>query len=189
MHRSYQGGSSFYAIACKRKPDDDYLSIEQVQQYDDMHQRFRHYEKDSDAIINSSNWTQTTQLSIWVQEPAHSHSTLRNTTRKSTRWMYLPPSWNTAGKKKGLRDEAFERFDCPRGFLTYEHEAEPTDAMVSIAALHHLSDFWKLVTLTRAAGMLKTGERLFLFDIIFPSAAEDLDGRLDAWVISIAKQS
>ena len=29
----------------------DYSCMEQVQHYDDMHQRFRDYEKDSDAII------------------------------------------------------------------------------------------------------------------------------------------
>ena len=29
----------------------DYASVEQVQRYDDMHQRFRDYEKDSDTII------------------------------------------------------------------------------------------------------------------------------------------
>lgn len=29
----------------------DYLSVLQVQQYDDMHQMFRDYEEDSDAII------------------------------------------------------------------------------------------------------------------------------------------
>ena len=29
----------------------DYSSVEQVQRYDDIHQRFRDYEKDSDAII------------------------------------------------------------------------------------------------------------------------------------------
>ena len=73
--------------------------------------------------------------------------------------------------------------------MTYEHEAEPADAMVSIAALHHLPDFWKLVGLTRAAEMLKAGGRFFLFDIVFPSAAEDMGGRLDAWVRSTALQS
>ena len=29
----------------------DYSSVEQVQRYDDVHQRFRDYEKDSDAIL------------------------------------------------------------------------------------------------------------------------------------------
>ena len=33
-----------------KQTDVDYASVEQVQRYDDMHQRFRDYEKDSDAI-------------------------------------------------------------------------------------------------------------------------------------------
>jgi hypothetical protein len=37
--------------------------------------------------------------------------------------------------------------------------------------------------------MLKAGGRFFLFDIVFPSAAEDMGGRLDAWVRSTALQS
>ena len=61
--------------------------------------------------------------------------------------------------------------------------------MVSIAALHHLPDFWKLAGLTRAAEMLKAGGRLFLFDIVFPSEASDLEGKLDGWVRSNALQS
>ena len=68
---------------------------------------------------------------------------------------------------------------CHGGFLTYEHEAEPADAMVSIAALHHLPDFWKLVGLTRAAEMLKAGGGFFLFDIVFPSEAIDLEDQIN----------
>ena len=37
--------------------------------------------------------------------------------------------------------------------------------------------------------MLKSGGRFFLFDIVFPSAAEDMRVQLDAWVVSIAEQS
>jgi putative AdoMet-dependent methyltransferase len=51
------------------------------------------------------------------------------------------------------------------GFLTYEHEAETVDAVVSVAALHHLPDFWKLIGLRRL--MLKTGGKLCLFDMVF----------------------
>jgi len=45
-----------------------------------------------------------------------------------------------------------------------------------------------LVALRKAAEMLKVGGRFFLFDIVFPSAAEDMRGRLDAWVRSITEQ-
>ncbi len=53
------------------------------------------------------------------------------------------------------------------GFLTYEHEAEPVDAIVSQIALHHLPDAWKLIGLTRLAGNLTTGGRLYLKDLVF----------------------
>ncbi|KYC45889.1 MAG: putative cobalt-precorrin-6Y C(15)-methyltransferase (decarboxylating) [Candidatus Methanofastidiosum methylothiophilum] len=33
------------------------------------------------------------------------------------------------------------------GFLSYKHECEQVDCVVSNIALHHLSDFWKLIAL------------------------------------------
>jgi cyclopropane fatty-acyl-phospholipid synthase-like methyltransferase len=63
------------------------------------------------------------------------------------------------------------------------------DAVVSVAALHHLPDFWKQVALRRTAKMLKRGGKLLLFDIVFPSAAQDLDARIQAWIESIRKKA
>ena len=37
--------------------------------------------------------------------------------------------------------------------------------------------------------MLKAGGRLFLFDIVFPSEASDLEDQINAWVRSTALQS
>jgi len=53
------------------------------------------------------------------------------------------------------------------GFLTYEHRGAPADAISSVAVLHHLPDFWKLVGLRRMASMLKPRGRLHLFDVVF----------------------
>lgn len=53
------------------------------------------------------------------------------------------------------------------GLLTYEHRAEPADAVSSVAVLHHLPDFWKLVGLQRIASMLKPRGKLYLFDVVF----------------------
>ena len=66
-------------------------------------------------------------------------------------------------KRAGLANLEFHH----GGFLTYEHRAPPVDATVSVAALHHLPDFWKLVGLHRVASMLKPGGRLYLFDVVF----------------------
>lgn len=66
-------------------------------------------------------------------------------------------------RKAGLDNIEF----CNCGFLTYEHSAEPVDAVVSVAALHHLPDFWKMVGLRRLAGMVKTGGKLYIKDVVF----------------------
>ncbi len=63
----------------------------------------------------------------------------------------------------GLKNIEFHR----GGFLTYDHRAKPVDAISTVAALHHLPDFWKLIGLQRLASMLKPNGRLFLFDVVF----------------------
>ena len=166
----------------------DYSSIGQVQRYDDMHQKFRDYEKNSDAIIKllglDSNSTVIDMGAGTGAFALHAAKHCRKVYAVDVSLAMLELC-RKKGEEMGLSNVLY----CHGGFLTYEHEAEPADAMVSIAALHHLPDFWKLVGLTRAAEMLKAGGRFFLFDIVFPSAAEDMGGRLDAWVRSTALQS
>jgi ubiquinone/menaquinone biosynthesis C-methylase UbiE len=53
------------------------------------------------------------------------------------------------------------------GFLSYEHQGEPLDAVVTQLALHHLPDYWKAAALTRVCDMIKTGGLLLLDDIVF----------------------
>jgi len=166
----------------------DYSSIEHVERYDEMHQRFRDYEKDSDAIIKLLELdSKSTVIDMGAGTGAfalHAAKHCRRIYAVDVSSAMLERCLEK-GEEMGLPNILY----CHGGFLTYNHEAEPADAMVSIAALHHLPDFWKLVGLTRAAGMLKARGRLFLFDIVFPSAARDMEGRLDAWVRSIALQS
>ena len=166
----------------------DYSSVEQVQQYDDMHQRFRDYEKDSDAIIKllelDSNSTVIDMGAGTGAFTLYAAKHCRKVYAVDVSFAMLERC-RKKGEEMGLSNVLY----CHGGFLTYEHEAEPADAMVSIAALHHLPDFWKLVALTRAAGMLKAGGRFFLFDIVFPSEATDLEDQINTGIRSIAKQS
>ena len=48
------------------------------------------------------------------------------------------------------------------GFLTYEHEGDNPDVIVSLIALHHLPDFWKAVAIQKVYDLLKPGGQ-FLF--------------------------
>jgi ubiquinone/menaquinone biosynthesis C-methylase UbiE len=52
------------------------------------------------------------------------------------------------------------------GFLTYEHNDSPVDAVVTTFAIHHLPDFWKGIALQRVNSMLKPGGKLYLRDVI-----------------------
>jgi cyclopropane fatty-acyl-phospholipid synthase-like methyltransferase len=53
------------------------------------------------------------------------------------------------------------------GFLTYRHADPPVDAVVTLRALHHLPDFWKLIALQRVAEMLVPSGQLYLTDFVY----------------------
>jgi SAM-dependent methyltransferase len=68
------------------------------------------------------------------------------------------------------------------GFLTYEHQGDPPDAVFSRNALHHLPDFWKAVALDRVAHLLRPGGVLMLQDIVYSFDPGEADAAIAAWV-------
>jgi ubiquinone/menaquinone biosynthesis C-methylase UbiE len=68
------------------------------------------------------------------------------------------------------------------GFLTYEHKAEPADAIISQVALHHLPDFWKQVGLIRCFEMLRPGGILYLMDVVFSFPVQTYRATVAEWV-------
>lgn len=71
------------------------------------------------------------------------------------------------------------------GFLTYEHESEPMDCIITKAALHHLPDFWKSVALLKMAEILKPKGKLYLFDVVFPFHPKNHRTCLEQWINGI----
>jgi putative AdoMet-dependent methyltransferase len=69
-------------------------------------------------------------------------------------------------KKAVLRDIENINF-VQAGFLTYEHQGDPVDAVVTQIALHHLPDFWKQIALLRIADLLKNGGKFCLRDVVY----------------------
>ena len=68
------------------------------------------------------------------------------------------------------------------GFLTYEHEADPVDVIVTKVALHHLPDFWKMTALLRMAAMLKDGGVLYLQDVVYSFNPVEYSSHIQAWI-------
>jgi len=144
----------------------NFNSVTVARAYDKYHQRFRDYKAESGEIIallgleaNQTVIDMGCGTGTFAIHAAHhcrkvyavdiSKAMLRQARRKS--------------RKAKLDNIEFHH----GGFLTYEHETEPVDAVVSVFVLHHLPDFWKLIALRRLAQMLKTNGKLYLFDVVF----------------------
>jgi len=156
--------------------------------YDGFHQKFRDYEAESRKIIGSlgvgSNGTLidmgcgTGAFTIYAVSyyskvyAVDVFKAMLNRARKKAR-------------KAGLDNVEFHL----GGFLTYEHKAQPVDALVSTFALHHLPDFWKMVGLMRLAQMLKTEGRLYIRDIVFSFEQVDYESCIEKFIESMTQRT
>lgn len=70
------------------------------------------------------------------------------------------------------------------GLLSYEHEGEPPDAVMTRNALHHLPDFWKVIALDRIARLLRPGGVLLLQDIVYSFEPADASAAVATWLAS-----
>ncbi|MBN1235173.1 MAG: class I SAM-dependent methyltransferase [Methanotrichaceae archaeon] len=93
-----------------------------------------------------------------------------------------------AEKKAQARGIANVEF-LPGGFLTYRHQGEPLDAVVSQIALHHLPDFWKQIALQRMAGMLGEGGKLCLRDVVYSFDPRGHEKFLDEFISKAAERA
>ncbi len=166
----------------------DYASIEEVAAYDGMHRRFRDYKKATDAIIQRLGLGKD---SVVIDMGCGTGAFA----------LHAAPQCRTihaVDMSQAMLD--FTRREAQRaghtnihfhhgGLLTYEHQAEPADAMVCVAVLHHLPDFWKQAALKRCLAMLKPGGKLYLFDIVFPSANPQLPRHIDGWIQTITQKA
>jgi putative AdoMet-dependent methyltransferase len=164
----------------------DYSDPMQVAVYDSRHQKFRDYQKDAEAIINTLKLGQERTVldmgagtGAFVLNAAPHCKTVYAVDVSPVMLDYT----RQKAEKAGLTNIVF----CHGGFLTYEHQAPAVDAVVSVAALHHLPDFWKGVGLWRVAQMLKSGGKLYLFDVVFPAEVVDYETRFTGWVGAMAE--
>jgi SAM-dependent methyltransferase len=68
------------------------------------------------------------------------------------------------------------------GFLDYEHEGAPPDAVFTRNALHHLPDFWKVIALYRIAGLLRPEGVLLLEDLVYSFDPRETNRALAEWL-------
>lgn len=156
----------------------NFTDIEEVAAYDTMHRKFRDYAKSSEEIIG--------RLGIGLESividmgSGTGAFTLHASRRCRTVYAVdisapMLEYCRQKAERQGLSNIVF----CQGGLLTYEHAGELADAIVCVAVLHHLPDFWKMVALKRCYKMLKPGGRLGLFDIVFPPWDEYSEAKIE----------
>jgi putative AdoMet-dependent methyltransferase len=156
----------------------DFTDIEEVVAYDHMHKKFRDYARSSEAIIQRLGLGSD---SIVIDIGSGTGAFALYAARKC-RTVYavdisaaMLEYCRQHAEKQGLSNIVY----CHGGLLTYEHVGDLADAIICVAVLHHLPDFWKQVALKRCYAMLKPGGKLFLFDIVFPSCEENIGAKID----------
>jgi ubiquinone/menaquinone biosynthesis C-methylase UbiE len=134
--------------------------------YDRYHETFRNYRQEAEQIVATLGLdSSATVLDMGCGTGAfaiHAAPHYRRIYAVDIAQAMLGRARRKA-KKAGLTNIEFHR----GGFLTYEHADSPVDAVVSVLALHHLPDFWKLAGLHRLASMLRPDGRLYLLDVVF----------------------
>jgi len=165
----------------------NYNSVLCALSYDVHHGKFRDYQRESEEMIALLGLdTDKTVIDMGcgtgafaVHAAKHSRKVYAVDVSKA-----MLRCARRKARKARLNNIEFHR----GGFLTYNHEAKPVDAIVSTAVLHHLPDFWKLMGLRRLAQMLKIGGRLYLFDVVFSFNIDDYESRLNKWTKSTAER-
>ncbi|MDD1686302.1 class I SAM-dependent methyltransferase [Methanoregula sp.] len=162
----------------------DFSRMEEVAAYDSMHRKLRDYARTTEAIIRRLSLDSgSTVIDLGCGTGAfalHAAGKCRTIYAVDVSRAMLDYCKKQA-EEKGIANIVY----CHGGLLTYEHIGEPADAIVCVAVLHHLPDFWKQVALTRCCGMLKPKGQLLLFDIVFPSGTDNLHQAIDAWISSM----
>ena len=165
----------------------DYSKAEEARVYDDRHQKFRNYEKEFNEMIQFLGLQDTEDKIIIDLGCGTGATALLATGRfKSVYAVDVSGAMIARAREKLDHDAANIQF-VQAGFLSYEHQGEPADLVITKAAFHHLPDFWKQVALLRINKMVKVGGLLYIHDVVFQFDPRDYAGKIDSWISGLAK--
>ncbi len=157
----------------------DYDSQEEVEAYDSRHAQFRDVDAECTNILDALVVTpQSVVIELGTGTGAFAIHAAQHCASVFAVDVSAPMLEYAQRKADmaGLKNINF----CHAGFLTYEHNGTPADALVTSMAFHHLPDFWKGIALDRMNGMLSPGGLLYIHDVIFVQT--DAGTNISHWV-------
>ena len=137
-----------------------------AERYDEFHKGFRDIDADNDATLALLNpQPHQTLMDLGAGTGLFTLAAAKRYTKVYAVDIAEPMLAKAKEKaqKTGLTNIEYRQ----GGFLTYEHQGDPVDVVVSQMAMHHLPDVWKFISLARIASLLKPGGTLYLEDTVF----------------------
>jgi ubiquinone/menaquinone biosynthesis C-methylase UbiE len=141
---------------CGSKHNDE----ETAEQYDCFHGKFRNFDEEAKQIISAVGLKKDhTVIDIGCGTGAFTIPAAAQCRKVYAVDIAEPMLQQCQRKADEAKLTNIEFYNA--GFLSYEHQGEPVDVIVSTLALHHLPDFWKQIAFQRLSDMLKKEGRLF----------------------------
>jgi len=161
----------------------DYSDLKQAQIYDQQHQKFRNYEKEVADFLHNLALDNTEDLTL-IDLACGTGATSIYASKyfKKIYAVDVSEVMIEQAIEKAKRENISNIEFINSGFLSYEHQEEKVDIVLTKSALHHLPDFWKQIALLKMNQMLKIGGVLYLFDIIFHFDPSEYCSRINQFI-------
>ncbi|MFA5259870.1 MAG: methyltransferase domain-containing protein [Candidatus Omnitrophota bacterium] len=165
----------------------DYSKAGQAEMFDEQHQKFRDYEREFREMMDFLGLHNTEDKTIVdLGCGTGAISIFAASLFKAVYAVDISNVMIEKAKKKLNKDVHNLKF-VNAGFLSYEHEGDRADVVVTKVAFHHLPDFWKQIALLRINRMLKMGGLLYIHDIVFQFDPQEYVSKINSWISAFEK--
>lgn len=159
----------------------NYSNQEIVKDYDNQHAKFRDFETEANKISQALNIGKNDTI---VDLGCGSGELSIQLSSRCKKIYAVDISTNMIDLcNKKISEKKLENITpiCS-GLLSYQHDSEPADIVISNVVLHHLPDFWKMIALKKINDLLKPGGKFFLFDIVYSFPVENHKENITNWL-------
>jgi ubiquinone/menaquinone biosynthesis C-methylase UbiE len=161
----------------------DYSDEKQADGYDSLHQKFRNYEKEFGDMLDFLGLSNTQDMSI-IDLGCGTGASIFFASKKFKKVFAVDVSdamIDQARKKAASENVKNVNFQIG-GFLSYRHNSQAVDVIITKHAFHHLPDFWKQIALFRINKMLKLNGIFYICDVVFNLGPNNYKGKIDKWI-------
>lgn len=159
----------------------DYSDSEITKEYDKQHQKFRNFQVEAEDIVEKLYITKEDVVLDFGCGTGEIALNLAKYCKKVICVDISHTMLNILKIKAEEQNITNIETHCG-GFLSYKHEGEKVDKIVSKFALHHLPDFWKSIALLNMAQILKAEGKLYYSDVVFTFDPNDNEKAINTMV-------